>query len=405
MFIKLLKPLSFLPAICLMYMIFTFSSQDAITSSQLSYKVSYKIVEIGGEILGADFESWEIDNIALRFHGAIRKIAHMTEYFALAIAVAFPLYVYGLRGIWLMLVAGLFCVAFACGDEYHQAYVDGRGPSKRDVLIDSFGVFWGIVLVRIIGWTGRKTIFRPFGKKKKQKAADGNQTYSEPIPNGYAQQPYQAQVPNGYAQQPYQSQIPNGYARQPYQSQVPNSYTRQPYQSQAPNGYAQHSYQSQTPNSYAQQPYQSQVPNGAYGQPSYHGYPQGRGNAQSAYNEYTHGNAYGQHPYQQQGAYGYPPYPSDDMARETSDRLSEDMSFKKLMHDLKDQKHHDKKPPVRGQNISTHQRDRKSDRWPDEEADRNEVDLKEAELDERDLDETGLDEVVLDEVDLNDSDN
>ena len=170
--IKFLKPFSFLPAILMMYMIFSFSSQDGVTSSQLSYKVSYKIIETGGEILGADFEPWEIDSLATRFHGVVRKIAHMTEYFALAVAVAFPLYVYGLRGILLMLVAGMFCVAFACGDEYHQSYVEGRGPSTRDVLIDSFGVFWGIVLVRIVGWTGRKTIFRPFTRKKKKKKTE-----------------------------------------------------------------------------------------------------------------------------------------------------------------------------------------------------------------------------------------
>lgn len=48
----LLKPLSFLPALCLMYMIFSFSAQDGATSSQLSYKVSYTIVETGGKILG-----------------------------------------------------------------------------------------------------------------------------------------------------------------------------------------------------------------------------------------------------------------------------------------------------------------------------------------------------------------
>ena len=179
--IKFLKPFSFLPAILMMYMIFSFSSQDGVTSSQLSYKVSYKIIETGGEILGADFEPWEIDSLATRFHGVVRKIAHMTEYFALAVAVAFPLYVYGLRGILLMLVAGMFCVAFACGDEYHQSYVEGRGPSTRDVLIDSFGVFWGIVLVRIVGWTGRKTIFRPFNRKKKGKNQDQeNMNYNAP---------------------------------------------------------------------------------------------------------------------------------------------------------------------------------------------------------------------------------
>lgn len=52
-----------------------------------------------------------------------------------------------------MLVAGLICVGFACGDEYHQSFVDGRGPSVRDVGIDSIGVFAGIIAVRICCWT------------------------------------------------------------------------------------------------------------------------------------------------------------------------------------------------------------------------------------------------------------
>ena len=174
----LLKPLSFLPALCLMYMIFSFSAQDGATSSQLSYKVSYTIVETGGKILGENWEPWQIDSIATRFHGAVRKLAHMTEYFALAVSVAFPLYVYGLRGIWLMLVAGFICVAFSCGDEYHQSFVAGRSPSKRDVMIDSIGIFFGVILTRIIGWTGRKTILLPFSddhfnrKIHKQKQAD-----------------------------------------------------------------------------------------------------------------------------------------------------------------------------------------------------------------------------------------
>ena len=67
----------------------------------------------------------------------------MTEYFALAIAVSFPLYVYGLHGILLMFLAGLICVGFACGDEFHQSFIAGRSPSSRDVCIDSVGVFLG----------------------------------------------------------------------------------------------------------------------------------------------------------------------------------------------------------------------------------------------------------------------
>ena len=307
--LNFLKPLSFLPAILMMYLIFTFSAQDGVTSAQLSYKVSYKIIETGGELLGADFEPWEIDNLATRFHGAVRKLAHMTEYFALAVAVAFPLYVYGLRGFLLMLVAGLFCVAFACGDEYHQAYIDGRGPSKRDVLIDSFGVFWGIVLVRIVGWTGRKTIFRPFGKKKKGEEALYDRPPMPPVPP-YPQEHVSFYPPRGPQEGAYRGGGTDPYSQQPYHQPYPggaNPHPQQPY----PGGEGVNPYRQPYPgsgaNPYPQQPYP------------------GRG-----------ANPYPQQPYRQP----HPDEGANSRRREsgTSDRLSEDLSLKKLMHDLKDQK-------------------------------------------------------------------
>ena len=45
----LLKPFSFLPAIMMMYLIFSFSSQDGNVSGNLSYKVSEIIVESANE--------------------------------------------------------------------------------------------------------------------------------------------------------------------------------------------------------------------------------------------------------------------------------------------------------------------------------------------------------------------
>ena len=113
----LLKPLSFIPAILLMMMIYHFSAQPAEVSSQLSYKVSYKIVEIADYVFETNLDYWQMDEWAQRINGVTRKLAHMTEYFALAIAVSFPLYVYGVHGIWLMLLAGMICVGFAAGDE------------------------------------------------------------------------------------------------------------------------------------------------------------------------------------------------------------------------------------------------------------------------------------------------
>ena len=53
--ILLLKPLSFLPALAIMYMIFSFSGQTGAVSSNISYKVSHKIVTVGSDLLGKDF--------------------------------------------------------------------------------------------------------------------------------------------------------------------------------------------------------------------------------------------------------------------------------------------------------------------------------------------------------------
>ncbi len=303
MIIKFLKPFSFLPAIIIMYMIYSFSAQDGTTSSNLSYQVSYKIVEVGGEVLGADLQPWEVDQLATRFHVPVRKLAHMTEYFLLAVAMAFPLYVYGLRGILLLFTAGILCVGFACGDEYHQAYVDGRGPSRMDVLIDSAGVFIGIIFVRIIGWAGRKTIFRPFARAK-------NRT-EQPDPGIPPQLPPQYGMP-GYQGQAYPPMRPGSR---------PAERPRQPYPRSDP---------------YAK--------DGAY----------------SRNDPYIHDSAYPRSdPYAQRGAYSRSdPYPPDEPGRYgrdfyediydedfseeddpgTSDRLSEDMSFRKLVSDLRDQK-------------------------------------------------------------------
>jgi len=156
-----LKPLSFLPALLLMYMIYSFSAQEADISSAQSMAVSRLIVRGVEHVADRDWDDWKIDELASKIEGPVRKCAHMGEYFLLAVAVAFPFYVYGVRGLLLVLLAGVICVLYACGDEYHQSMVSGRSPSMRDVGIDSIGVLAGIILVRIIGWTGRMAVRTP----------------------------------------------------------------------------------------------------------------------------------------------------------------------------------------------------------------------------------------------------
>ena len=58
--ITLLKPLSFLPALLMMYIIFSFSAQPGEVSGNLSYKISYEIIETKSELLSENLSSEEI---------------------------------------------------------------------------------------------------------------------------------------------------------------------------------------------------------------------------------------------------------------------------------------------------------------------------------------------------------
>jgi VanZ family protein len=73
----------------------------------------------------------------------IRKAAHMTEYAALAFLL--------LRWLRLSLpfkraaiYAFIIAVFYACTDEYHQTFSEGRGGTPWDVLIDSGGMLLGL---------------------------------------------------------------------------------------------------------------------------------------------------------------------------------------------------------------------------------------------------------------------
>ena len=165
----ILKPLSFLPALFMMYVIFSFSAQPGTISGSLSYKVSEIIVESANDAFELHWSDAEVVHYTDRIHHTVRKIAHVTEYFLLAISISFPLYVYGVRGIWLPLLAGFLCVGFAGLDEYHQSFVDARGPSVRDVGIDSCGALIGILLVQAFCWSTLHTPGRKKSRKKRRK--------------------------------------------------------------------------------------------------------------------------------------------------------------------------------------------------------------------------------------------
>ena len=99
--IALLKPFSYIPAILMMSLIFSFSSQNGTESSQLSEKVARGIFITIDHVMDRGWDDEKIQELADEYQYPVRKLAHMTEYCLLAICVSLPLYVYGLRARFL----------------------------------------------------------------------------------------------------------------------------------------------------------------------------------------------------------------------------------------------------------------------------------------------------------------
>lgn len=69
----------------------------------------------------------------------IRKSAHLTEYFVLALLTISLLKEYTKQERKILLISILICFLYACTDEYHQSLVPGRTSTFKDVLIDTSG--------------------------------------------------------------------------------------------------------------------------------------------------------------------------------------------------------------------------------------------------------------------------
>ncbi len=162
----LLKPLAFVPALLMIFIIFNFSQQPGDVSADLSLKISRKVVTTVDYVFEQNWSDTQINQYVDKIHFYVRKAGHITEYFILAITITLPLYVvFGLRHAILFIVSGIICVLLACGDEYHQTFISGRTGTPKDVLIDSIGIFSGILVSEVFCFVGRKTIFAPLEKR------------------------------------------------------------------------------------------------------------------------------------------------------------------------------------------------------------------------------------------------
>lgn len=141
-------------AISWFLLIFNFSamtSQDSNSKSTgLTEKLISKVLDATNEagITDSHPDAEKLSKAAKLINAPIRKVAHATVYFVLAlILLAVGRAIFGSRKYLLTCTLTLlFCSIFAITDEYHQTFVDGRTGQFSDVLIDTAGASVGILL-------------------------------------------------------------------------------------------------------------------------------------------------------------------------------------------------------------------------------------------------------------------
>jgi VanZ family protein len=87
----------------------------------------------------------------------VRKLGHVSGY-----ALLTALWAWALSGVARrpLLVAAFISLAYACTDEFHQTFIEGRTGTPVDVGVDAIGVALAAAVIKRRPRAGRKTADR-----------------------------------------------------------------------------------------------------------------------------------------------------------------------------------------------------------------------------------------------------
>lgn len=143
--------LTLIPVLALMILIYYFSNQEAAVSDRSSGGIVSRIVML----LYPHFQQLDNarqDSILHVINTLVRKGAHLTEYLLLGFTLS--VHVRALSAC--MKITHTYTIAYGIGtlyavsDEIHQLFVPGRSGEVSDMLLDSFGVLLGVLLLRLL---------------------------------------------------------------------------------------------------------------------------------------------------------------------------------------------------------------------------------------------------------------
>lgn len=143
--------ITLVPVLLVMFVIYGFSAQDSDVSSETSGGITDLVIEL----LVPDYEDLPLEkqeSLSGQITYIVRKTGHFSEFALLGffLILHFQM-IHNVRPFRCRRISALaLCVLYAASDEFHQAFVDGRSPSPKDVLIDSAGALFGILIMTLI---------------------------------------------------------------------------------------------------------------------------------------------------------------------------------------------------------------------------------------------------------------
>lgn len=142
------KKLIWISTILWMAIIFILSHQPAEVSRKISGEVLVKLDTV--DRYRVEHNEDVSDGKVNYLQNWIRKWAHFIEYFVLGGLVCLSVVSYKYLKLKSYFFAWIFSTFYAATDEIHQIFVPGRGPSVKDVYLDSFASFCAIIVLFIL---------------------------------------------------------------------------------------------------------------------------------------------------------------------------------------------------------------------------------------------------------------
>lgn len=135
-------------------MIYYFSSQDGTKSHEVSAGlleyIKFLIMYIPEDILGFFL------GVGKSYEYILRKTAHFTEYLILALIFFKAMKVSRVEVKRNFVLTFVFCFLYAVSDEVHQFFVPGRAFAITDILIDTAGAVFGLIIAAFFNYIKKR---------------------------------------------------------------------------------------------------------------------------------------------------------------------------------------------------------------------------------------------------------